>query len=320
MIRVSPLRVSLLFLAAAASAQGQHEHMHHPSNATLQVNNDPVAHVLTVRVGPVRLPANADHMQIAQPPALYFRIPVDGWITAYHPRLVDEAGKPEPGRLLHHVAFHNASRPDFLCPNKLEHTFGAGGELNDWPAVPGFGYRVHRGDRMRVTAMFHNPTEDAYLATFLEVRMEYQPTGSGSGLKSVYPAWFDVGSCGNSEYDLPAGPSTRKGKVTLGYSGILLGVGGHMHDYGRRLTLENTTRGEQVARLDSKLDATGHIVSMPIVLFLTRGGYRLQKGDTLETTADYDNPTGHALKNGAMGIVVGYFLPGDDTQLQALHR
>ena len=67
---------------------------------------------------------------------------------------MDGAGQPEPGRLLHHVAFYNTARPDFLCPNKQEHIFGAGGEMNDWPALPGVGYRVRKGDRIRISTMF----------------------------------------------------------------------------------------------------------------------------------------------------------------------
>src|SRR5439155_482732 len=47
-----------------------------------------------------------------------------------------------------------------------------------------------------------------------------------------------VDESGNSVYDLPPGPSKKVGSVAVKYSGILLGVGGHMHDYGQQLTLE----------------------------------------------------------------------------------
>jgi hypothetical protein len=309
----------ITLFTAFAGGPVQHDHLHSTSAATLQVQNDEAAHVLTVRLGPIDLPKHSDHTSVSQPPPLYLKVPFDGWITAYYPRLVDKMGKQEPGRLIHHVAFYNASRPDFLCPNKLEHIFGAGSELNEWPAVPNFGYRVHPGDRIRITSMFHNPTEEGFPATFLEVFIEYRPL-LGRPLQSVYPAWFDVNGCGNSEYDLPAGSSTREGAVTTRYAGMLLGVGGHMHDYGQELTLKNLTRGENVARLDSKLDAQGHILSIPVVFFMDRGGYRLQPGDKLQTSATYHNPTTNRLKDGAMGIVVGYFLPTNDVQLQALHR
>ena len=315
------LLMSVVLLAVAtAVAQHGHDHGAHPmkmSNvATLRVENFAAERRLQVRVGPLDLPANTHHDGIPQAAAGYFKVSFDGWITAYHPRLVDVAGKPVPSRLLHHVAFWNTSRPDFLCPNKEEHIFGAGGEMNDWPALPGVGYRVRQGDRIRVDTMFHNPTDTAYPQTYLEVVMEYRLLSDGA-LASVYPTWFDVMECGNSGYDLAAGPSTTTGEFKLAYSGKLLGVGGHLHDYGKRLALKNLTRSEDVAMLDSTLDSQGRILEMPIVTFADRGGYPLAKGDVLRVTATYHNP-GEELKQGAMGIVVGYFLPEKDEELAVL--
>ncbi len=291
------------------------------STAAIAVQDDPAAQVLTVKLGPLNLPAHTDHMHTAQPRPLFLKIPFDGWIIAYHPRLADRSGNPLPGRLLHHVAFYNTARPDFVCPNKQEHIFGAGGEMNDWPATPGFGYRVHPGDRIRITSMFHNPTAVSYPAAYLEVRIDYRKTGSaGTPLKSVYPTWLDVKSCGDSSYNLKPGRNVTTGDVTLNYPGILLGVGGHMHDYGRELVLTNLTRNKTVATLPAKLDSGGHIVSMPIVMFMKEGGYRVAKGDRMQITATYDNPTGRLLRDGAMGIVVGYFLPADGQQFDRLHH
>ncbi|MGE5204859.1 MAG: hypothetical protein ACM3PW_04535 [Chlamydiota bacterium] len=291
------------------------------NTAKLQVKDDPAAQVLMVKLGPLDLPAHTDHMLTAQPAAQFLTIPFDGWIIAYHPRLADGSGNPIPGRLLHHVAFYNTARPDFLCPNKQEHIFGAGGEMNDWPATPGFGYRVRPGDRIRITSMFHNPTAVGYPTAYLEVRMEYRQAGSaGVSLKSVYPTWLDVKSCGDSSYDLKPGRNITTGDVTINYPGILLGVGGHMHDYGRELVLNNLTRKQTVATLPAKLNSTGHIVSMPIVMFMNQGGYKVAQGDRMQVTATYDNPTGHLLHDGAMGIVVGYFLPANDQQFARLHK
>jgi hypothetical protein len=301
--------------------QGMRMTMPVSRTATLAVKDDTAAQVLTVKLGPLNLPANSSHMRTAQPPPQFLKIPFDGWIIAYHPRLVDGRGNVIPGRLLHHVAFYNTARPDFVCPNKQEHIFGAGGEMNDWPATPGFGYRVRTGDRIRITSMFHNPTATSYPAAYLEVRMDYRKTGSaGMPLKSVYPTWLDVKSCSDSSYDLKPGHNVTTGDVTMHYPGILLGVGGHMHDYGRELVLTNLTRKQTVATLDSKLDASGHMVSMPIVLFMKEGGYKVAKGERLQVTATYLNPTGGLLREGAMGIVVGYFLPADEQQFARLHH
>jgi len=318
-------QLAAILLFSVLPALAQHDHsamqhrMHHTSDATLSVNNDEAAHMLEVRIGPVNLPANTDHMQAEQPREMTFPVLIDGWITAYHPRLVDKSGQPVPNRLLHHVAFYNAGRSDFLCSNKEEHIFGAGGEMNDWPTLPGFGYRVRAGDKIRISTMFHNPTSQDYPETFLDVKIEYQ-LASDAPLKSVYPAWFDVKECADSAFDLGPGKTTTSGQIKLRYNGVLLGVGGHLHDYGTGVKLEDVTHREMVADLPSKLDSQGHILSMPIAIFADRGGFRLHAGDELKTSAAYDNPQGKVLPDGAMGIVVGYFLPDDDAQMAGLAR
>jgi hypothetical protein len=168
--------------------------------------------------------------------------------------------------------------------------------------------------------MIHNPTDTSYENIYLEVTIPYQEASSGAKLKSVYPTWMDVKSCGNSGYDLPAGKSNQNGTVIVKYAGVLLGVGGHMHDYAKQLVLEDRTQKETVATLDAKVNDHGELLSMPTVLFLDRGGYKFTAGDVLKISATYDNPTGKLLRDGAMGIVVGYFVPADDSAMAALRR
>jgi hypothetical protein len=131
---------------------------------------------------------------------------------------------------------------------------------------------------------------------------------------------MDVQSCGNSGYDLHAGKNQSVGTVTVKFNGILLGVGGHMHDYAKQIVLEDATRKETVATLKANVDEKGQLVSMPVVTFFDRGGYKFAANDQLRITATYDNITGKPLPAGAMGIVVGYFLPADDSAMSALRR
>lgn len=131
---------------------------------------------------------------------------------------------------------------------------------------------------------------------------------------------MDVGSCGDSGYDLPAGKSEKAGSVTVKYDGVLLGVGGHMHDYGRQVVLRDASRKETVATLDAKVDEKGQLLSMPTKLFLAEGGYKFGAGDVLKISATYENPTGKLLRDGAMGIAVGYFVPTEDAKMAGLRR
>jgi len=350
MQRTTPLPILLLnatLLAAAAGAAQQQpssqsqdmshmEHMQHGSHGgfmqegmahavakgvKLEQTIEAATHTFTVHEGPLSLPAHTSHMKMPQPPDVFWTIPLDGWLLAYHPRFVDSNGGAVPGQVLHHTAFWNTNRSDFLCPNKEEHIFGAGSEMNDWPAVPGYGYRVRKGDRIRIETMVHNPTDTSYDKAYLEVQIQYQEADAGApAVKSVYPAWMDVMSCKDSGYDLSAGESKKTGLVTVKYDGVLIGVGGHLHDYGRQLVLEDLTKKETVATLDAKVDNQGRLLDTPTVMFLDKGGYRFHKGDSLRTTASYDNPTGKLLRWGAMGIVVGYFLPDNDAAMAALRR
>ncbi|HEV2395699.1 MAG TPA: hypothetical protein VGS27_01995, partial [Candidatus Sulfotelmatobacter sp.] len=327
-----------LFVCPACRAQAdQQEVKHHgmmhamdaqhlvSETAKLSVSNSAAANELTVRVGPVDLPAHTDHMAAAQPPVFFLTIPFDGWLTAFHPRLANSRSRPLPNQLLHHAVFYDTERPDFLCPKREEHIFGAGGEMNDWPAIPGFGYRVKKGDRIRISTMFANPTAKNYPDAFLEVRIDYhlaQPSSNAATLKDIYPAWFDVMGCGKSEYDLPPGQSTKTGEFKLRFSGRLLGVGGHLHDYGEWLVFKNSTTNETIATLAANLDRSGQILSMPVKLFTDLsadgGGFALHNGDVVSVTDAYNNPTGKSLPGAAMGIVVGYFLPDDPTAFTAL--
>lgn len=337
--------LAALLLASSASAQekpatshdmSQMNHNHGPAAAgkfmqggihhalmkdvKLDAKNDASEHLITLRVGPMSLPARTSHMKMAQPADLTWTIGVNGWLLAYRPRLVDATGAAVPGTVLHHVAFWNENRPDFLCPNKEEHIFGAGSEMTNWMTVPGFGYPVQKGDRIRIETMMHNPTETVYDRVYLEIAIPYAEAGAGSTLKNVYPAWMDVQSCRNSGYDLKPGMTTETGTVKVKYDGALLGVGGHMHDYGRELVLENATRKETVARLEMKADDAGHLLSVPVHTFFEQGGYQLAAGDELKISASYDNTTRKVLRDGAMGIVVGYFAPKNDAAVAALRR
>lgn len=332
--------ISLLVLSMAAPLHAQkrspmnmpaHESGMHPGptvmhtafspTARLAVSQDPSSNVLKVRVGPVKLPAHADHMSVAQPRDTYLTIPFDGWLVAYHPKVVDGSGTQVTAKVLHSVAFWNTGRSDFLCPNKEEHIFGASGEMNDWPAIPGVGYRVRSGDRVRISTMFANPGETPFPEVYLDVQMEYRAASAETeSLKSVYPTWFDVEECRDSSYDLEPGKSSTAARFTMKFPGALLGVGGHLHDYGRVLVLEDVTHKSAIANLKPQTDSSGRLVFMPVVSFADSGGYRLEAGQVLKVTAAYDNPTGRYLPEGAMGIAVGYFLPDQDSAFAAFER
>ena len=338
--RIAVFLGAMVCLATAlktADAQEHAGHAHHPmapqQGAKIEVQDnaaqDKRSGTFVVRLGPLHLPAKTDHGAMPQAPDLFWSVPLDGWLVSYAPRLVDDRGQALPNHLLHHVGFWNESRSDFLCPNKEEHIFGAGGEMNQWPELPGYGYEVKRGERIRIGTMFHNPTETGYPAAWLEIRVGYKPAvgdaaptagSTSAALHSVFPVWLDVQQCGDSSYDLNEGPNLRSAEFVFKQTGILLGLGGHLHDYGRMVEVMSEKRDLMVARLEAQLDPAGHILGMPTVIFLAQGGYKIASGERFRVTAMYQNTSGHALPDGAMGIAVGYFLPDDGSAMAAFAR
>src|SRR5437667_10839491 len=131
---------------------------------------------------------------------------------------------------------------------------------------------------------------------------------------------MDAAACGNSGYDLPAGKSEKTGTVTVKYDGVLLGVGGHLHDYGKKIILQDVSRKETVATLDAKSDAEGHLESVPVKLFVQDGGYKFAEGDVLKLAGTYDNPTGKPSGYAAMGIALAYFAASDAMNMAAPRR
>ena len=165
--------------------------------------------------------------------------------------------------------------------------------------------------------MLTNPTEEPVSDAYVALEIHYRRSAEAR-LKTVYPVWFMVTHCGPTMYDLQPGRDVKASELTIPYAGRLLAVGGHIHDYGREVRLENVTRNENIATLKTVLDADGRFVSLPTIIFPPRGAYRFKIGDVVKVTAVYDNPTGQKLPKAAMGVAVGYFLPDNGQAIAKL--
>ena len=319
--------LSLILWPAAEGMNMAHAEDAHrgeyPGDVKVELHDKVAQRVLTIRIGPIDLPAHAHHMLL---PDLFVTIPFDGWFIAFQPRLVDDGDTSLPGRLLHHLAFFNTARRGFICDTLEEPTYAVGSELLPWPAPHGGGYPIEKGSRIRISTMLHNPTETPMLGIYLVVRTRYKLITDQRALKNAYPVWFHVGNCppqgdvASLMFDLNPGKSVVTQQWIVDYPGKLIGVGGHIHDYGRQLHLENVTQKEPIATIYPKLDRKGRIVSIPNLSLAKRGGYQLNRGDIVKVTALYDNPTGERLPMGGMAIVVGAFVPDNDEEFAAAMR
>ena len=111
---------------------------------------------------------------------------------------------------------------------------------------------------------------------------------------------------------MPAGRSEKAHEFSLPVGGRLLGVSGHMHDYGMLVRLEDVASGKVLTRVETKREKDGKVIGMGRKLFgVTGDGLKLEAGRRYRVVAVYDNPTGETLVNGAMAHMVGLFVPDD---------
>jgi hypothetical protein len=117
---------------------------------------------------------------------------------------------------------------------------------------------------------------------------------------------------GDNEFDVPPGRSEKAWEFIPPVGGHILGVGGHLHDYGVSVRLEDAENGKVLAQVNAKRAPDGKIEKIGRKLFAVSGeGLRLKGGHRYRVVGTYDNPTGKLIKLGAMAHMVGLFVPDD---------
>ncbi|HEX6940831.1 MAG TPA: hypothetical protein VF158_15550 [Longimicrobiales bacterium] len=264
---------------------------------------------LVLELGPLELSANATHQDVRQPPAQTATIPVDGWIHGFRVEIIDGEGNPVPQEVLHHVNVISPDQRELFSQIMLR--IAAAGQETAPARLPRLiGYRVREGQRVLVTAMFHNPTPRAYHGAVLRVHLPYTPGSAWLRPISGFPFYLDVMPPASVHaYDLPPGRSSKSWEGSPAVPGRILGVGGHLHKYGVALRLEDVTAGEVLWEARPVLDEDGDVIGMPVARFFRTLGIPIRPDHVYRLTAIYDNPTGDTIPDGAMGALGGVFLP-----------
>ena len=130
---------------------------------------------------------------------------------------------------------------------------------------------------------------------------------SSAHLRAVTPMWLDENECHNSEYAIPAGHSDKVWNYTVPASiaGDIVAISGHVHDYGRHISLTDTTSGKlicnsrarygQIAAYEKNIDYMSGCTGDPLAVIHT--------GDTLRLDSYYSSPVA---ENNVMGIMMAY--------------
>jgi hypothetical protein len=316
--------MNLLLLALSASA------IVAPQGPRLAVTVDSSRHEVRIVLGPFHVPAMApmpghdmmmmDHAMAQDSPLDRFEWPVEGWVRGFRIALRDGHGSPIPRRVLHHLIVVNFGRRQLLYP-AYERLLGAGAETDDVILPKTVGVPMQPGMPLGMYVGWHNETESDLDDVYLHATVLWTPRNQVPQPVSALPIYADVNLQigGSNTFDVPPGTSRKSYEFTLPVGGRLLGLGGHLHDYGQELRLEDAASGRAVTRLAATRDAEGRVTGVERRLFGVSGeGLRLRANRTYRVVGVYDNPTGETRLHGAMASMAGLFVPDRLTAWPAL--
>lgn len=290
----------------------------------LTVQVDSARKEVVVRAGPFDLPnmppmdehAMMDHGASHDTPVQRFTWPVEGWFRGFKLEVRDGTGRLLPRRIMHHLIVVNFNRRQ-LVYQAAERLFGVGTETADASLPASIGIPMEPGSEIGFYVAWHNDTGEDLKGVQLTMRLEYLPRNQNPRPLDVLPLYLDVNLHvgGTNSYDVPPGKSRKSWEFEMPISGRLLGMSGHLHDYGVQVTLEDVASGKELARVTAVRDAEGRVSRVSRHLPGVKGaGIRLKAGRRYRVTGYYDNPTGQTLVNGAMASMVGIFAPDDPSQ------
>ncbi|MFP5297368.1 MAG: hypothetical protein ACLGHL_00060 [Actinomycetota bacterium] len=254
--------------------------------------------------------------------------PEPGYITSMYATLVEPDGDrvPRHAAHLHHVLWGNPNRQDLTCTtppfDRFDRFFATGKErtrieLPDgygyyWDALPPPGYP----DVPPTWVMAHHIMgmhEGLEQEVFVRFDIGFTPESEAS-LTDIVPLWLDVDNCGDSEYDVARGSGTdgiheQTWDYTMPIGGELIALGGHLHDGGIKLRLDNLTKDRKmfVSRAVYRDEPGWDLRRM--TSWAGVPGRHVDAGDELLLRSFYDDSRN---RRGAMGIMIGALVPSMD--------
>ncbi len=250
-------------------------------------------------------------------PLVRFVWPVDGWYRGFKVSLVDSAGNELPQHLMHHLVGIDFAHRQLLEPD-LVRFIAAGVETHNVVLPRFLGVPMKSGQQLAIYAGWHNPSEKNYEGVYIRLAMPYLPKNTLVKPIAVFPVQMDINNTPGEPnvYDLPPGKTSRAFEFTMPIAGRFLGVGGHLHDYGVDLRLEDAANGKLLSRVQSQRDSLGHVTAVGRKYYPVLG-LRMDAGRKYRVVGSYDAPQKDTITNGAMAIMAGVFAPSDPSQWPA---
>lgn len=308
----------LLFVATSAPANSPRPPGDPPAPVAVELDSSYRNVVITI--GPFRVPAG---MAMDHHDPMMMAMMVDSCIGQFvWPRsalthalrleLLDARGAPLPRSLLHHLTLYNLDRRQLVYP-LTERMMGFGQETENISMPASIGMPMPRGHRVAVVVMWDNDSGHDLVSVRLRLTFKLNPRRQSPPPIAVLPFMADANLVpgGINVFDVPPGGLTRNFEFTVPISGRLLAVGGHLHDHGAWVRLEDAATHRQIATVRPIKDQGGHVVGMSRqVLALLTSGPKLEAGHRYRLSVRYENSTNETLV-GMMGLMGGLFAPDD---------
>ncbi|HEY3012351.1 MAG TPA: hypothetical protein VGJ36_06380 [Gemmatimonadales bacterium] len=293
------------------------------------VSIDSSRHELTITSGPYNLPnmppledhAMMDLGMSHDTQLQRFEWPVEGWFRGFRVELADGQGRTVPTHVMHHMIMVNFSRRQLLY-SAAERLMGTGTETEDASVPKTIGVPMKPGMKLGMYIAWHNDTGKDLEGVNLKLTMLWTPKNQNPPPVNALPIYMDVNLTvgGTNTFDVPPGKSAKAYEFTLPVGGRLLAVGGHMHDYGSRVRLEDAETGKVLTQVVAERAADGKLIKMSRKLFGVSGdGLRLKAKHRYRVVGEYDNPTGEMRTKGAMASMVGLFVPDNIKRWPAIN-
>lgn len=294
---------------------------------TLRLTVDSSKKEIVVTAGPFvlrHMPKEMDHgmmheMEGTTTPLLRFAWPMQAWFRGFDIEVADGKGQPLDSRLVHHLNIMNFNRRQLLYP-AVERMVAAGAETGRVSVPKSVGMPMEAGYELAMYAAWNNSSGADIEDVWLTVRLAWSPRNLAPRPQDILPLYMDVSYDRETDsYDLPVGRSSKSYEFTLPLGGRLLAVGGHAHDYAEFVSLEEVASGKIIIMLVAETDSAGLLQKIPRKYYGVQGdGLKLRGGRRYRVRADYNNPTGKLIPNGAMGLLAGAFVPDDYAAWPAL--
>jgi len=278
----------------------------------ISISVDSIHNEVTVTAGPYDLPnmpPEMAEMHMGSPQVLRFDWPVDGGLRGFNLSMRTEDGKPLPKSVIHHLIAVNFDRRQIVY-QMVERLFGWGKETDPVMLPAGVGVPLAKGQHLGVYAMWHNDSGHDIHNAYLKMTLPFIPKARLQN--PVLPLYVDVNNHigGVTTFDIPPGKSTRAFDFEFPLSGRLIGIGGHLHDYGAAMRFEDAETGKVLVRLKSDRDKNGEISKVGRFIWgFHEEALPIEAHHKYRVVAEYENPTGKTIPQGGMGHINGVFSP-----------